>query len=340
MSKYSLLIFLFFICFNLLSQSKSDERVAGFMFYNVENLFDTQKDSITNDGEFTPEGARRWNYTRLKKKWADIAKVITNAGGWNLPVVVGLCEVENRWVLSSLLEQTGLANLSYDVIHYDSPDNRGIDVAMFYLKNRMEVIESRQIVVNFGPNERPTRDILFVKGVIDSADTIYMMVNHWPSRFGGTAVTQPKREKAAEIVKSISDSLRIVNPNSKIIIMGDFNEPAKSDVFTQTLGAGLPDDTTWLVSPALEMSPDNLGTLKFRHSWDIFDMFIISRPVLADTAGYIMREPHMKIVDLPFLLQPDQDYGGVKLYRTYEGFRYTGGYSDHLPVWIDLHLTQ
>lgn len=340
MDKYLFFLIVLFISQSAFSQSNNNERVASFMFYNVENLFDTKKDSINNDGEFTPEGVRRWNYTRLRKKWADIAKVITNAGGWNLPVVVGLCEVENRWVLTSLLEQTGLANLSYGVIHYDSPDNRGIDVAMFYLKNRMSVIESKPIDVNFGPNERPTRDILFVKGVIDSIDTIYMMVNHWPSRYGGAAVTQPKREKAAEIVRSISDSIRIINPNSKIIIMGDFNEPAKSDVFTQTLGAGIPSDTTWLVSPALEMSPDNLGTLKYRHTWDIFDMFIISRPVLEGTKGYKMIEPHMKIVDLPFLLQPDHNYGGQKLFRTYEGFKYTGGYSDHLPVWIDLHLTQ
>lgn len=330
----SFLIFLLLTTTTLYSQN---EKIAGFMFYNVENLFDTKKDSINSDEDFTPQGAKKWTYTRLRKKWADLAKVITNAGGWNLPVAVGLCEVENKWVLTSMLYETGLSNLHYDVIHYDSPDNRGIDVALLYKKDRLEIIESYPIPVSFGKNERPTRDILFVKSVLDNIDTLYLMVNHWPSRYGGAAVTQPKRQKAAQIVKSISDSLMHLSNNSKILIMGDFNEPAKSDVFKIDLDAGTANDGKWLISPALTMPADQ-GTLKFRHTWDIFDQIIFSRPVLTDTVGYRMLEPHLKIIRLPFLLQPDLQYGGEKLFRTYEGYKYTGGYSDHLPVWIDLHL--
>ena len=309
------------------------------MFYNVENLFDTYKDSVNLDEEFTPDGARRWNYYRLKNKWISIARVITNADGWNLPVIVGLCEVENRWVLTSLLYETGLKDLSYDVVHYDSPDMRGIDVAFFYRKDRISILESRPIPVTFGEDSRPTRDILFAKVLLDDLDTLFVMVNHWPSRWGGAAVTHPKRQRAARIVKEVCDSLEAENTQRKVLIMGDFNEPAKSDIFYKDMGVGAPSDSNWLVSPALDLPP-GVGTLKYQHSWDLFDQIIISRPVLTDTVGYRMTEPHMKIIKLPFLLQKDETFGGEKLFRTYEGFKYVGGYSDHLPVFIDLYFNR
>lgn len=321
----------------LSAQVEEKQKIAGFMFYNLENLFDVTKDSVNLDEEFTPSGARRWNFARLKQKWRNTARVITNAGGWNLPVVVGVCEVENRWVLTSMLSETGLNHLSYDVVHYDSPDARGIDVALLYKKDRVSILESKPIPVTFDDGSRPTRDILFAKILLESIDTIFIMVNHWPSRFGGAAATQLKRKKAALIVKEVCDSLYNENQKSKILIMGDFNEPHTSDVFLKDLDVGRTSEDKWLISPALDL-PAGVGTLKYQHSWDLFDQIIVSRPVLSDTVGYRMSEPHLKIIKLPFLLQRDETFGGEKLFRTYEGFKYLGGYSDHLPVWVELNL--
>lgn len=311
------------------------DSIAGIMFYNVENLFDVVNDPETNDDEFTPDGNRRWNYSRIRQKFSNLNRVILNAGGWNLPVVVGLCEVENSWVLSAMLRETGLYNLGYRYVHYDSPDLRGIDVALLYRRERFKVQASRPVEVNFGPGERPTRDILYVKGVLDNADTLHILVNHWPSRLGGAAASQPKRRHAALVVKSLTDSIRNVHPDALLIVMGDFNEPPRSAIFTNDLNAGRLEDDVWLISPALYLPPGK-GTLKHGHAWEVYDQILISRPFFERKSPVQMDKPLMRIVEIPFLFQPDATHGGTKLFRTYEGFKYTGGYSDHLPVWIDL----
>ncbi|TCO06801.1 endonuclease/exonuclease/phosphatase family protein [Natronoflexus pectinivorans] len=319
-------------------RASDTDTIAGIMFYNVENLFDTRNDPDKRDDDFTPDGVRRWTYSRMREKFNNIGRVILNAGGWNLPVLIGLCEVENSWVLNAMLRETGLDNLHYRVIHYESPDLRGIDVALLYRRDRFKVYESRPIPVDFGPNERPSRDILYVKGVLDQSDTLHVLVNHWPSRFGGAAVTQWKRQYAARLTRQISDSIRMVNPQALLIVMGDFNEPHKSDLFLKDLEVGLLEDDVWLISPALKIPPD-VGTLKHQHAWEIFDQIIISRSFFDGSSPIYMSEPEMRIISLPFLLERDEQMGGVKPFRTYVGFRYAGGYSDHLPVWIDLVVT-
>ncbi|WP_052345535.1 endonuclease/exonuclease/phosphatase family protein [Alkaliflexus imshenetskii] len=339
---YQLAVFgclLFFTSIHLHTSAQTGaakrDSTAGIMFYNVENLFDVVDDPKTNDDEFTPDGNRRWTYNRMRQKFSNLNRVILNAGGWNLPVVIGLCEVENSWVLSAWLRETGLYNLGYRYVHFDSPDSRGIDVAMLYRRERFKVYASRPVEVNFGPGERPTRDILYVKGVLDDADTLHVLVNHWPSRLGGAAASQPKRRHAATVVKNLADSIRNVNPDALLIVMGDFNEPPRSPIFLNDLKAGKLEDDVWLISPALYLPPGK-GTLKHGHAWEVFDQILISRPFFEKKSPVQMNKPSMRIVEIPFLFQPDDVHGGTKLFRSYEGFKYTGGYSDHLPVWIDL----
>ena len=305
------------------------------MFYNVENLFDIKDDSLKNDEEFLPTSPRRWTYNRMKQKFTNISRVILNAGGWNLPVIVGLCEVENSWVLSSLLHETGLYGLGYRYIHYESPDERGIDVAMLYKSDCFKVIDSNPHFVDFGENERPTRDILYVKGVLMEIDTLHVFVNHWPSRLGGTIATNPKRGMAAMTLKSVCDSIISSVPDAKIIIMGDLNEEANSELITEILDAGKFDSKCQFVNLALHAT-GNEGTLKYQHSWSVFDQIIVSRPLFDKTSPIKLKEPVLNIIALPFLLESDPTYGGQRPFRTYSGFRYTGGFSDHLPVLIEL----
>lgn len=313
----------------------SVESSAGVMFYNVENLFDVTNDSLTRDDEFTFEGLRRWSYGRMLEKFRKINRVVLNAGAWNPPVLLGLCEVENSWVLNLLLDETGLRHLNYRVVHYDSPDERGIDVALLYLHDRFQVLASEPLPVDFGQGERPTRDVLYVKGVLDGLDTLHVLVNHWTSRYGGSAATQWKRELTARQVRLFTDSLHVHNPLSLVVVMGDFNEPHRSDLFSKHLGAGTLEDGAWLISPALYL-PLDAGTIKYQHHWQVYDQVMVSRSFFEGNRSVYMESPEMRIIDFPFLLERDDQFGGDKPFRTYSGMRYHGGYSDHLPVWIDL----
>lgn len=316
-------------------ETPPEGRCAGIMFYNVENLFDAVNDSLTNDDDFTYEGLRRWSYGRMLDKFRKIYRVILNAGEWNPPVLVGLCEVENLWVLNLMLDETGLRNLGYRVVHYDSPDERGIDVALLYQHDRFRVVASESIPIDFGPGERPTRDVLYVKGVMDGLDTLHVLVNHWTSRYGGSAATQWKRALAAQRVKIITDALYAQNAQSLILVMGDFNEPHRSGLFPEHLESGSLEEDVWLVSPALCLPPE-AGTIKYQHQWQVYDQIMVSRSFLEGDSPIYIEKPEMRILNFPFLMEVDDQFGGEKPFRTYTGMRYHGGFSDHLPVWIDL----
>jgi len=311
------------------------DSIAGIMFYNVENFFDVKDDSLKNDDDFLPNSVRRWSYTRMMQKMNNISKVILNAGGWNPPVIVGLCEVENRWVLSTMIWETGLNNLGYRLVHFESPDERGIDVALLYMQHRFDLISAKPIKVDLGLNERPTRDILYVKGILDQADTLHVLVNHWPSRLGGAMASQWKRKVAATVVKRVTDSIYHSNPKALMVVMGDFNENPESDLFLDVIKADKLEEGKILVNSALNLKK-GAGTLKYQQSWDVFDQIIVSRSFFNEESRIKMRTPQLRIVDLPFLLEMDSNYGGMRPIRTYVGFKYAGGYSDHLPVWIDL----
>lgn len=310
------------------------------MFYNVENLFDHKNDPDKRDDAFTPEGDMHWSFTKYKKKINKISQVIMAIGEWEVPELVGLCEVENGYVLDGLTRYTALAKHRYKYIHYDSPDERGIDVALLYQEAKFTPIDSEDIAVQLdSKGEDTTRDILYVKGVTHTEDTLHIFVNHWPSKYEGVLETVPKRVKTAETLKIKTDSLLLDNALAKIIIMGDFNtEPDRIPV-RETLGAKTKwdnfEETGLYNLSALWDKQKNYGSYKFRGVWSIIDQFIVSNGVVKGKGTLFCKENDAKIYNAPFLLEPDKE-GGNKPFRTNIGMRYNGGFSDHLPIYLDL----
>lgn len=311
------LLFVFTTIQCIKAQNSNSFRV---MFYNTENLFDPWDDTTSlGDNEFLPEGSRHWNFTRYKTKINNIAKTILAAGEWQSPMLVGLCEIENPTVLKHLIYWTGLSELNYRFIHFESPDLRGIDVALLYRSNCFTPIESRPVTVTL-PDQKPTRDILLIKGVTNLHDTLFVMVNHWPSRLGGAQASEIKRVTAANMLLSICDSIRSVVPNASIVVMGDFNDSPKDNSIQ-----GVMEQDFFNLAKIQENK--NQGTNKYRLEWESIDQIMISNSMKAK-----MQEVSFKVVNLPFLLIKDEVNMGEKLFRTYVGPRYLGGFSDHLPV--------
>jgi hypothetical protein len=326
----SLFLFLFFV-----SSAQYGKPVASVMFYNVENLFDTEDDPLISDEEFLPQGERRWNSFRFNTKLNNIAKVIANTGNWEPPALIGLCEVENRYVLERLVNQPSIRNWKYKIIHKNSPDERGIDVAALYRED---------VFVPIGydyfspvPDEEPipaTREILYVYGILAGLDTVHFFFNHWPSRYGGLMETRGRRQKAATRLNQEILKLQAKYNNPLIVIMGDFNDQPDDDSMTRFLKASLipGNDPSQLYNLSYAWLKQGKGTLKYQSMWNIFDQIIVSGSVLHPGRKMFANADDATILEASFLLQKDERYAGQKLFRTYDGFRYTGGYSDHLPI--------
>ncbi len=335
--KSSLLIILFITV--LCDAEAQRHRV---MFYNVENLFDTENDSLTNDDEFMPNGSRYWNNSRYYKKINRIFQVAASVGEWQKVSFIGLCEIENRKVLNKLIYNTPLSALEMSVVHKDSPDKRGIDVALLYRKELAKLLYSEFIKVDI-PNEKffATRDILYAKFLIENIDTLHMFVNHWPSRRGGEMKSRYKRIRAASILRAKTDSIFSAYSSSKIIIMGDFNDEPSDISLLDVLRAKIPDyqfsDTTLY---NLSVKQNGLGTHKYRGVWGILDQFVVSGALLNGNKGYKVSKLGFNIFSYNYLLEKDERYTGAKPKSTYSGYRYNDGFSDHLPVFIDLYIKQ
>ena len=315
------------------------------MFYNVENLFDTEDDPEKKDEEFTPEGNKHWTPDRYRKKLSNISKVVTAIGGWEAPDLIGFCEVENLKVLEDLTKYTGLSKMNYGIVHKESPDNRGIDVAILYRKDRVEPIAYKAIPVFLGETgSRPTRDILYFKGVLKRADTIHFFVNHWPSRYGGHLESEPKRIKAAETLRAAVDSILILNSQANIVISGDLNDDPGDKSVSEILKAKAPsqenNDRLYNLS-AQYLHPGARGSLKYKGNWNVFDQFIVSNSLLKGHGKLKTTISSSRIFyGLPeneFLLEIDDRYQGLQPNRTYRGRTFHDGYSDHLPVYLDLY---
>lgn len=313
------------------------------VFYNLENFFDVFEDSTRSYNAFTPEGEQRWSYHRYKLKRNNIFKTIAALGKGELPAIVGLCEVENEFVVRDIILKTPLKSGNYEVVHYESADRRGIDVALIYRKDYLKLFTSQVIrLVDTADPGFLTRDILF-SGFIVNDDTLYTYVNHWPSRYGGQMETIPKRRLAAQTLRKHIDSLLSVQQNAKIIIMGDFNDSPTDESITKWLNAHTLEHQNETSLVHLFTDPRKLGhegTLKHQHSWQIFDHIIISSALMNATKGIHYKDQSATIFKAPFLLMDDERHLGQKLNRTYTGPTYIGGYSDHLPVYIDLLTTE
>ncbi|PKP39189.1 MAG: endonuclease [Bacteroidetes bacterium HGW-Bacteroidetes-15] len=310
------------------------------MFYNLENLFDPFNDSLINDDEFTAEGSRFWNWRRMTDKVNNTYKVITAVGEWDPPTMVGFCEIENRFVVERITKHTPLSKYDYQIVHRDSPYGRGIDVALIYRPDQFTVEEERFFRVSYPDNpDRATRDVLYARGLLDNKDTLHVFVNHWPSKYGGALASEPGRINAGTLVRQKVDSIRIFYPDARIIIMGDFNDTPNSRPLVEGLQA---------LPPTPPLKPEGLynlhqpfetkgeGSLKFQGAWEVIDMMIVSKSLLNKKHGVHTTFDGGKIFKADFLLEEDDRFVGVRPFRTYIGFRYHGGYSDHLPIYIDL----
>ncbi len=314
--------------------TKCRQKVSEYriIFYNVENYFDYTFDSTLNYNEFTPDGNLHWTKEKYEKKRNNIYKVVKAIGGWNPVALIGLAEVENEFVVSDLINNTPLRNDGYEYIHFDSDDKRGIDVALLYHKESFKVIFCNNIAIN-DPNDESftTRDLLYVKGKLGS-DTIHVVVNHWTSRYRGYLESEPYRILASETVLKLTDSIYKVNNNSNILLMGDFNDNPDNESIQLLTG----NSRCGLKSlPVITKHKDVRGTLKHKNKWTVFDQIIASQNLL-DTSNQIQCDKHVVVFDDDFLLQPDDKYLGVTTYRTNLGFTYKGGFSDHLPIYVDI----
>ncbi len=319
-------------------REKADFRIG---FYNVENLFDLENDPDRHDDAFTPEGENRYTFTRYKKKSVGLARTILAMGVWEPLEIIGLCEVENQWVLEGFTKHSPLKNAGYEIIHEDSPDRRGIDVACLYRPEKFNLILYKYYRVVFPHDpDRKTRDFLYLKGILPNADTLHVFFNHFPSRYGGQFASEPGRAYVASMIRQKVDSLneRFVDP--LIVITGDFNDEPQDISLKDVLDAKLnpadakDNDLVNLMAPVIY----KFGTFFFQGEWNVLDHIIVSNQLLKGKSTYT----HVNsagIFDAPWLLSKNAA-GQDVVFRTYQGPAYKGGYSDHLPVFLDLYFNR
>lgn len=316
----------------------SEMNTFRVMSYNVENLFDLDDDSLTRDEEYLPGGIRGWNYTRYRKKLIHIGRVLV-AGGWNPPAVVGLCEIESRKTLNDLTHNSAVKSLEYRFVHFESPDTRGVDVALLYQKEMFRPVNQKAISIVYphAPGVH-TRDLLYVAGKVPTGDTLHCFVCHFPSRLGGELESEPNRRFVASVLRQQVDSLLAIQRNSKIIIMGDFNDYPDNVSMNEVLGAVDPETAEGdLINLMFPLHKSGKGTHKHAGKWGALDQLIISRALLDPTSKFHTKADGATIFSLPFLLEEDSKFFGYQPFRTYAGMKYQGGYSDHLPVYVDFY---
>lgn len=327
---------LFFPIFLNAQEGRGDLR---FVFYNVENLFDPFDDSLTADDEFLPAGGRRWTWNRFEENVNRIYKVLVALGGWEPPEIIGLCEIENHFVLHRLVTKTPLRKHEYRIIHRDSPDPRGIDVALLYRPGLFQPLYYRYYTVQAEEDLLdPTRDILYVHGMINGKDSLHLFLNHWPSRWEGILESRPERVAAAWILRRLIDSLSDAGNKPRILVAGDFNDEMSDHSLKDILGvqyAGNELNDSILYFPGEEHALSRSGTLKYHGTWFGFDLILANGSLLADSALFV-RKDGFRVFAPGFLLEKDPQWLGLRPFRTYYGYRYAGGFSDHLPVFIDI----
>ncbi|KIO53993.1 endonuclease/exonuclease/phosphatase family protein [Flavobacterium hibernum] len=355
------LYFIIFFSFSLQAQSKK-YNIHTVAFYNFENLFDTTDDASTNDDEWTPTGVQHWTEEKYKQKLSNLARVISEIGkpeNSNAPTIIGGSEVENRGVLEDLIKMPQLVNHDYGIIHFDSPDKRGIDVALLYqkkyfrptsfsniplliYKNNAAAKEDKQEMVedfeteNESKNNKNrifTRDQLLITGFLDDEE-ISIIVNHWPSRSGGEKASSQFREAAGQLNRRIIDSLQQINPNAKVFTMGDFNDGPYNKSIKIALGAKAKKAEVTefgMYNPFEEMMNKGMGTIAFRDSWDIFDQIIMTESLIKpDYSNFKFWKGG--IFNRPYLVQTSGQYKGYPLRHSQTEV----GFSDHFPVYIYL----
>jgi hypothetical protein len=333
------LIFVGALYTSLFSQKdkSSDYQIISIAFYNFENLYDTINDPEKDDEEFLPEGAKHYTGIVYKDKLSKLAEVISKLGIDKTPdgpAIIGTAEIENINVLKDLCQQPAIASRGYQPILIDGPDKRGNDPALLYNPKYFTPIKVTSLFV---PIKRDgdtayTRDILYVKGLLLN-EMVHIFVNHWPSRRGGEDASAPLRAKAAEVCREVIDSILDANDESKILVLGDFNDDPMSPSIRKVLRANkdMEDlNVAELYNPFADFYLEGIGTLAWQDAWNLFDQVILSHAWLNETQkGWFYSKA--EVFNKSFLTQKTGNFKGYP-YRCYIGNEYTGGYSDHFPV--------
>lgn len=300
--------------------------IFTFVQLNCENFFDCRHDSLKQDTEFTAESPRHWDTYKYWQKLRNISKEILACSHRNddgldvIPDLVALCEIENDSVAHYLTKRSLLRRARYEYVMTDSPDLRGIDVALLYSPMTFRLISSYSIGVTPAKGMRPTRDILYASGEVISGDTLHVFVVHAPSRFSGKRATTPYRMTVMKRLMESVDSIRCLHKDPMIIVSGDFNDETKDQSVQFLIANGMTD-----VSAGVKGSNGTKGTYKFQGIWQSIDHIMVSEKAMLHFRGCIIN-------DMPFLLEDDKKFGGVKPFRSYYGYKYINGYSDHLPL--------
>ncbi len=342
-AKFWLTILSLILILNVNAQKKKTFKIHTLAFYNLENLFDTINDPTKFD-EASPLMSLKTNRTEVyKKKVQNMARVISKIGfdvTKNTPAIIGVSEIENRDVLEAIINDSLLISKNYGIVHFDSPDARGIDVALLYQKKIFTPLSTSKHVLKIydnATNKRVyTRDQLLVSGNLDG-EFIHLIVNHWPSRRGGEAKSRPKRVAAAKLNKRILDSLQIINPYAKVFIMGDLNDNPINASVKNILKAKKSKSRVGLkgvYNPFESYFKNGLGTTAYRDSWSLFDQILITKPLLKkDYSSYQFYKAG--IFNKPYLITKKGTYKGYP-FRSFSNSGFTGGFSDHFPVYMYL----
>lgn len=322
-------------------EGKKGKKTVSIAFYNLENLFDTEDDPKTNDQEFLPEGSYKWTEDDLKVKIQNLGKVINELGDEDGPEILGVCEVENKAVLERLVQTKKLRKKGYEVVHKDSPDQRGIDCALVYKKKKFLPLYTKSYAVQFPENpDIKTRDIFLVKGILDKEIEVTFIVNHWSSRRGGSAESSYKRERAATILRSVVDSIQNLDPLANIVIMGDFNDEPGDKSVHDVLRTGkdsLEARYRNLFNCMYKLKEEGQGTLKFRGKFNLFDQMIISTAMTSPKARLRYVSCSAAIYNPKWMrVDKEGDWKDAPKRTHIRREFHADGFSDHFPVYIHL----
>ena len=329
-----LLVFVFLVFSSCTSVKRTLNHEYTIVSYNVENLFDTVDDPKIPDEEFLATSEKMWNNERYQKKLTDIAEVISEINPNEMPELVGLAEIENQTVLEDLVQMGKLKDQGYGIIHEESPDYRGIDVALIYRKDAFTEVSHEAIPVNFPDDQNfKTRDILHVIGLVRNK-TVHVFVNHWPSRIGGDEKTEPKRMFVASVLKKSVDLVLSADPKARIVIMGDMNDEPINKSLEETLGAKSPGSGAEFVNLMMPDKKIGQGTYFYSGNWNMLDNLVVSEPVFNGRDMYVENGKGY-IFSHDWMIYTNKN-GDKTPNRTYVGNKYVGGVSDHFPVYFKM----
>jgi predicted extracellular nuclease len=323
---------------NQSKQKKQPQTQVCVAFYNCENFFDTINQPNVKDEEFLPEAKTQWNTSRYNTKKNHIAQVISSMNGGKGADIIGLSEIENKGVLQDLINEPSLKKSDYGIVHYDSPDERGIDVAFLYKKNVLQIINSKAFPIHLSSDSTfKTRDILLVKGQFKNGKQVYFFVNHFPSRRNGAEASEFKRIFCAEVEKKIIDSISKADAanNPTFISLGDFNDTPTNNSMQTLINA----DKNGLENLFAKFPDTKEGSIYYNGNWDMFDQILVSKKLEDCNASTVCYVKNSATIFKPeFVLEqtPGKYFGAP--FKTFAGTRYFGGYSDHMSVYILLNV--